>query len=71
MTFRNVYIRDGHVTVLERDGLRVTALWGKRLIQWWPSLEPPGRPDELVIHIAGTTWYPTRRGFVALRKTLG
>ena len=66
----NRYIRNGDVQVSVIDGMRWTCLYGdvcsdpkSDLFGMWGMRV--GRSNELVFHIAGSTFYPTNKGYVS------
>ena len=70
----NTYVRNGSVVRGEDGPLKTTMLFGQKMFDPCALFEPSciprhlhGRPHEMVLHIAGETYYPTiDRGYVKL-----
>jgi hypothetical protein len=70
---RNKYVADGEVQVWESGWIRVTAKFGRAKYdpRWLlePCHIPPhqiGKPHEMILRIAGVTYYPTPKGYVQI-----
>ena len=72
MTF-NTYVRNGSVVRSDSDGWKLTLLFGEKVFDPVAMIQPcciprhlHGRPHEIVLHIAGETYYPTTKGYVKI-----
>lgn len=69
----NTYVRNGSVERFDTPLYRGTLLYGEKLFDPHALFEPHciprhlmGKPHEMVLHIAGVTYYPTPAGYVRL-----
>lgn len=69
----NTYVRNGSIARCTEGPYRFTALFGQRVFDPKAVFNPHcipfhqmGQPHEMVLHIAGETYYPTAKGYVRL-----
>ena len=72
----NTYVRNGEVERFDDGTYRCVMLYGQKLFDPQAMIHPHsfpcsmmGKPHELVLHIAGVTYYPTRTGYERIEAT--
>lgn len=71
----NTYVRNGSVERFDDGTYRGVCLYGERKFDPHAMIEPHcippwhmGQPHEMVLHIAGVTYYPTPTGYERIEQ---